>query len=283
MNTSAWTNSAGNSAPAHRGWLAISRQRAFLTHLAASALIVGVACSLIFFLWYPYPYFQAAGAWNVLRVLIGVDLVLGPLLTVVVFKPGKRGLKLDLAIIAVVQLAALVYGLTIIYRERPYFTVFAVDRFFVLARHDIDSTELAIAESEGRIDVKPLRGPVLTVASRPTDEAQRQKLLDDTIFGGKPDIERRPEFWRRFADEAQQVIDRQRPLSALRAARPDAADAIARLTAKHGVAEDRIGFLPLTAKNRDLTFVIDATTGAPLDVIDVDPWIDVAPTDGAAR
>ena len=108
-----------------KSWLEISRRRAFLTHLALSATIVGIACAAIFFIWYPRPYFEATGAWHVLRVLIGVDLVLGPLLTLIVFKPGKWGLKFDLCAIALVQLAALIYGLTTIYEERPYFTVFA--------------------------------------------------------------------------------------------------------------------------------------------------------------
>jgi len=262
--------------PPRKGWLEVSRPRAFLTHLGTSATIVGVACALVFFVWYPYPYFQAVGAWSVLRVLIGVDLVLGPLLTLVVFKPGKRGLKLDLAIIAVVQLAALVYGLTVVHRERPFFTVFALDRFYVLAEHEADPAQVAAAEASGRIDRQPRRGPLLVVANRPTDEAALRKLLEETVFGGRPDIERRPEFWRRFSDESRQIVERRRPLSQLRAARPDAARRIAALTADLGVAEDELGFLPLVGKNRDLSFIVDAT-GAPLGVLDVDPWIDSTP------
>src|SRR5688500_20304254 len=104
-------------------WLQISRSRAFSTHLAFSAVIVGAVCALIFFVWYPHPYFQAVGAWNVLRILVGVDLVLGPVLTLILFKPAKRGPKLDLAFIPCVQVAALCHALTVICRDRPYFTV----------------------------------------------------------------------------------------------------------------------------------------------------------------
>lgn len=253
-------------------WLAVSRKRAFLTHLGFSATIVGVVCALIFFVWYPYPYFHAMGAWNVLRVLIGVDLVLGPLLTLIVFKPGKRGLKFDLAFIAVMQLAALVYGLTAIYGDRPYFTVFAVDRFHVLAERDAEPQELAAARAAGRVTSKPLGGPLLVVAVFPTDLATQQRLLDETLFRGLPDVERRPEFWEPFAERASLVQRVQRPLSGLRLEQPSAARAIDALTANLGLPESRLGYVPLIAKNRDVAFIVDAETGAPLDVLDVDPW-----------
>ena len=182
-----------------------------------SAAIVGSACAIIFFVWYPHPYFLATGAWTVLRVLIAVDLGLGPLCTLIVFKPGKRRLKFDLAAIALVQLAALVYGVISIYQDRPYYTVFAVDRFYVLAGEDVDRDELARREREVRIGEKPLCGPLLVAASRPTDAAG--------------------------------------------------------LPARLGLPEERLAFLPLIARNRDLSFVVDAQSGAPLEGLDVDPWI----------
>ncbi len=274
MDTSTTATPNTHSGPRRRSGLAISRKRAFLTHLGLSTLIVGAACALIFLLWYPHPYFQAVGAWNVLRVLIGVDLVLGPLLTLIVFKPGKPGLRFDLSVIAVVQLAALIYGMTAIYRERPYFTVFALDRFFVLAMRDVDLAQFADAKAAGRLGDKPFRGPLLAVATVPADGAEFQKLLDETVFGGKADIERRPEFWSRYEEQAAQVVRRARPLALLRTARPQGATRIAALPAKVGAPESRLSFVPMIAKNRDVSLVVDATTGAPIEVLDVDPWID---------
>lgn len=260
----------------------MSRGRAFLTHLAASATIVGSACAIIFLVWYPHPYFIATGAWSVLRVLIGVDLGLGPLLTLIVFKPGKRGLKFDLAAIALVQLAALVYGVTSIYQGRPYFTVFAIDRFHVLARGEVDPAELARRAQVQPIGEKPVRGPLLVAASRPADSAGMQRLLDETVFRGMPDIERRPEFWGPFAENAANIASHAKPLAVLRAARPDSAARIAALPTRLGLPEERLGFLPLIARNRDLSFIVDRITGAPLDVLDIDPWIGDAQAPPAA-
>jgi hypothetical protein len=151
--------------------------------------------------------------------------------------------------------------------------VFALDRFFLLSGPDVDAAKLAEGRAAGRVDDKPLRGPVLVMANRPTDAEGLRRLLDETVFGGQPDIERRPEYWQRFSDEGGQVVGLSRPLTELHAARPDAAAEIAALAAKLGRAEDQIRFLPLVAKNRDVSVIIDAATGTPIDVVDVDPWI----------
>jgi hypothetical protein len=262
------------------GWLEVSRSRAFFTHLGMSASVVGFVCALIFFVWYPHPYFQATGAWNVLRVLVGVDLVVGPLLTLILFKPGKWGLKFDLCVIALVQLAALIYGVSVIYVERPYFTVFALDRFYVLARKDVDQAQLAdpALVAPDKIGAKPLLGPLLVVATRPTDTTGMQRLLEETLFQGKPDIERRPEFWSAYTQQTAQVLTRSRPLTTLKTERPQAAGDIDGLVAALGRAEDKLAFLPVLAKNRDLSMIIDATNGTLLEVLDVDPWVNAPAT-----
>ncbi len=251
-------------------WLAISRGRAFLTHLLSSAVVVGAVCVLVFFVWYPHPYFQISGAWNPLRVLIGVDLVLGPLLTLLLFKPGKKGLWFDLSVILIVQMAALVYGVTVIYGERPYFNVFAVDRFTVLAHSEVDTTEWEKASD--RLGAKPLAGPVLAVAMRPTDPAAQQRLLDETVFGGKPDIDHRPELWVPYRENVSQVLANARPLSTLHSSRPDVRAEIERLPARLGLPAQRLGFVPVAVRERYLALVIDTNTGVPLDVVEQDPW-----------
>ena len=257
---------AARSAPR---WLAISRGRAFLTHLVSSAVIVSAVCVLVFFVWYPHPYFQISGAWNPLRVLIGVDLVLGPLLTALLFKPGKKGLWFDLTVIVVVQLAALVYGVTVIYGERPYFNVFAVDRFTVLTRAEVDAAEWEKASD--RVGAKPLVGPVLAVAMRPTDPAAQQRLLDETVFGGKPDIDHRPDSWVPYREQLSQVAARARPVGTAASSGPDGRARIERLAARLGLPAQRLGLLPVEVRQRYLTLVIDLTTGAPLEALEQDP------------
>ena len=81
--------------------------QAFLIHLGSSAGIVGVIAALMLLLWYPQPWFEHDGGWTVFRLILLVDVVLGPTLTLVVFRRGKPKLQRDLSIIVSVQVAAL--------------------------------------------------------------------------------------------------------------------------------------------------------------------------------
>ncbi|WP_313056119.1 hypothetical protein [Pseudomonas lopnurensis] len=88
-----------------------ARIKAFLMHLAVSAVIALLAVLLVFHIWYPAPLHEALGVTHIFLLLLLADVILGPLLTLVVFKIGKKTLIMDLAVIACLQLAALAYGL----------------------------------------------------------------------------------------------------------------------------------------------------------------------------
>ena len=118
--------------------IAKNRYQAFSVHFLVSLLVVFNFAFLIFSQRYPEPFFSADGGWSILRIIILVDLVLGPCLTLIIYKPGKKGLKFDMSAIAVVQLVALIYGGSILYQERPIFLVFSVDRFVLVSADDIE-------------------------------------------------------------------------------------------------------------------------------------------------
>ena len=250
--------------------LSLSKRRAFLVHLLLSTLVVGTVCTIIFFVWYPGPYFDARGAWSILRVLVGVDLILGPTLTLILYKPGKPGLLFDLIVIAVIQLSALIYGTTVFYQERPYFTVFAVDRFQVLARGEVDETNVDLDE----LGDKPFVGPLLVAAVLPDDPAEFQRLLEEVLFEGKPDLERRPEYWRRYEERRSDVVARAMSLERLADARPGARRQIETLLREN----PGLVYLPLVSGGRDLAFVIDPETAMPVEIVAVDPWLTGAPS-----
>ena len=94
----------------------MTKVRAFAIHSIITVAILLAVLGLMRFVWYPTPYFEIEGGWKGWSLLTGVSLALGPLLTLIVFKPGKRGLKFDLSCIVLAQLAALIYGGTIIYQ-----------------------------------------------------------------------------------------------------------------------------------------------------------------------
>jgi len=254
----------------------MSRIRAFLTHLAISASVVGAALAIIFFVWYPAPYFQVAGAWNVVKVLVTVDMIVGPLMTLMLFRSGKPGLLFDLSVIALIQVTALGYGLTVIYSERPYFVVFAVDRFEVLARKDVDESTI----TDDRLRQKAWAEPIYVAATLPDTLEAQQQLIND-ILDGKPDIERRPEFWSPYAEHTGEVMEKATPLAELGRERPDATKYTNHIIAAHEDGE-RLSGVPVIGKHGVYVLVIEPEHKKPVGLIPIDPWIP-PPEESAAK
>ena len=114
-----------------------TRWQAAAIHLGISAAIALAVVGAMRIAWYPAPYFDAAGGAMLLLLLVGVDVVVGPLLTLVVYSPQKKHLHADLAVIAALQLAALAYGVSVMYGARPVYVAFAGDRFELVAANAI--------------------------------------------------------------------------------------------------------------------------------------------------
>ena len=122
------------------------KAKAFAIHFGISFAIFIILLYFIIFHWYPTPFFTTDGGWQGIRLIVFVDLVLGPALTFVVFNPIKkttRHLKMDLSLIAVCQIAALVWGTWVVHNERPYLVVFSDQTFYGLPYYQIKETGLA--------------------------------------------------------------------------------------------------------------------------------------------
>ena len=116
----------------------MSRWKAFAIHLSVSILVFLILLTVILTVWFPGILFSIDGGWTGLRIVVGVDVVLGPLLTLIVFKSGKPGLKFDLTCIAIAQIACMTAGMWIVYQERPLALVLAYDTFYSLARQEFE-------------------------------------------------------------------------------------------------------------------------------------------------
>ena len=89
----------------------IPRLRAGLIHLSISSVVALMAVGIVFLIWYPHPLHTAAGVTEIFLIVLGVDVVIGPLLTTLVYRQGKKSLRFDLSTIALLQLLAFSYGL----------------------------------------------------------------------------------------------------------------------------------------------------------------------------
>ena len=101
--------------------LLVSKLKATGIHLLMSLAIFAYLAYQIVYIWYPEPYFSVDGGLQGIRLVAAVDLVLGPVITFLIFDLSKRRREIifDLAIIITIQFAALAYGVHTTYTQRP--------------------------------------------------------------------------------------------------------------------------------------------------------------------
>lgn len=247
----------------------MSRWKAAAIHLSISACIAAIAAGLIFGLWYPPAYRTAAGADQLVLLLIGVDVTLGPLLTLVVYKAGKWGLRFDLAMIALFQCAAFLYGMSVVTRARPAFVVAAIDRFVLVPANDLDAADLA---KGGKPEFRSLSwtGPRLVGVQMPTDAKTRTDLLFSGLAG--KDIEKYPEYYVDYPSVATDLLTHAKPVDDLIRKHPQSRDTIEAFLADHHHNAIEAVWLPVRGPRADLTMLLDRTTGTPLGALPLDPW-----------
>lgn len=248
----------------------MSRWKAALIHLCISAAIAAAVSALLLLVWYPPPYFRAGGGGHLLMVLVGVDVTLGPLITLIIFRHGKPGLKFDLVVIGIVQAVALAYGCSVIVRTRPVFLVAAVDRFVLVDANQIAAKDLARA-AQPQWRRLSWTGPVLVGSELPTDPKKHNALLFTSLSTGK-DVQDFPEYYVPYANAAKGLLARAQPIAALRKLHPDRTGYIDDWLRRHRRAPSQVAWVPIQARQGDLTMLLDATNGAPLGAVALDPW-----------
>jgi hypothetical protein len=247
----------------------MSRWKAAAIHVSISVLIGLISATLIFFVWYPHPYSHAAGADKLILLLLGVDVVLGPLLTLIVFRAGKWGMRFDLIVIAIAQACAFLYGTSVVVRARPAFVVANIDRFSLVTANDIDDADYAKA-TRAEFRSPPWTGPRIIGALPPTDIAERNKIVLSGP-GGK-DIDVMPQYYVDYPEVAQDLLLRAKTIGELTSSHPDAKGPIEEWLRERGQTATEVKWVPLTSHRATLTMLLDAKTGATLDALPVTPW-----------
>jgi hypothetical protein len=247
-----------------------ARVRASLIHLSLSALVAATFGCVVFFVWYPAPYGAASGVLPIFFLLVGVDVTLGPFITLIIFNTKKKSLRFDMAVIVVIQLVALGYGMRSVFSERPVFIVFNVDRFDVVPANDIEAASLQRAR-DPQFRTLPWTGPIVVGASIPSDREQRNALLFSSAQGG-PDLPQLPEYYRPLSDVAEDIKSRLKPVSELRSRNAQASSGQLRKLEPYEKGGASFGYVPLRGKSKDFTVIMDHQTGKIVDILRLDPW-----------
>lgn len=239
-----------------------------LRHAGVSLAVATLAAILVYQFWYPMPYRAMLGIGSIFLILISVDVVCGPLLTLLLANPQKsrREMALDLTVVGAIQAAALVYGLHAVWSGRPVVLAFETDRIVVVSANEIESADLPSAPP-GYQQLSFVG--VLKVATRkPKDNAEFFQSIDLSLAGFSPAM--RPAWWQPMNTQREQMRIVAKPLAELMARRPEQADGLHIAAVNSGFSVDALSYLPLTSsKTKDwialLNDSMDMVGHAPVD------------------
>ena len=250
-----------------------SRLKAAGIHLGISLVLALMAALLVFFVWFPYPYNKISGGDSLFLLIVSVDVIMGPLLTLAIFniaKPRKE-LRRDLAVIATLQLLALGYGMWTVALSRPVYLVYEIDRFRVVHAVDVPTELLDRATPEFR--QLPLFGPRIISVRNFSNENEKTEMTFAALAGVS--IAARPEMWQSYAQARPQILGGMKPVAELKARMPARVTDIDNALKAAGALSRPAGsvaYVPMVGRGLFWTVLLDAQTAEVIAFVPVDSF-----------
>lgn len=243
----------------------MTRQKAAFIHLLISSIALTLLTLMTIFIWYPPPYYRYEGVLQILQLLVLVDVVLGPVITFIVFKQGKPGLKFDLSIIATIQIAAFLYGTYTIYSQFPAYLLYANGQFLTVPISSIDQEKLPDPQLKRSWEI----GPKLVMAKVPEDTKSQLAFTVAQITEGKT-IADYPEYYQAYAPDLEQLADQKLDVESLMAVtgNPEVIEPF--LRQRQLLASD-FYLLKFSGKSKLGVIVLNRNDGMPSGFLDIIP------------
>ena len=240
------------------------RIKFFLGHLSASILIALCLSVIVFFYWYPWPLAKAVGVTHLFCMLLIIDLIIGPLFGLLVYKQGKKTLKFDLATVIVLQIAALGYGFYTIGQGRPAWIVYNSLSFVVVKNSDIEPKYLQKAETKFQ-QPSWLHPNIVAIQSIYT--SQQKQIFDSPDQEHNNAINRHPAYYTDFANAKIRLQMNSSPVSALE--QYNDKQMVFDTLRKYPKADAWMG---LSAPVQDMVVLINKEKGEVVKIVDLRPW-----------
>ncbi|WP_277559499.1 TfpX/TfpZ family type IV pilin accessory protein [Acinetobacter beijerinckii] len=240
------------------------RIKFFLSHLSISVLIALIVIWVVFFIWYPAPVAKAVGVTHLFLMMLVIDIIIGPILGLLVYKEGKKSLKLDLAIIIVIQLSALCYGVYSIAQGRPVWVVYSIDRFELVKNNEIFDQNIQAAQSQYRNP--SWLGPRFVAMQLSQSIEQRNNEMFNEVFSGIS-LAQHPERYVPLTNVKTLIQQRTQKLELLK--QFNDSQSVQKILAKYPQAT---GYVPLKANAVDMTVLVNKEKGEVVKIVDLRPW-----------
>jgi len=238
-------------------------------HFLVTLTLAAVAAALIFVVWFPDPFETMIGGTELFLLVVGCDLALGPLISLVIYdsRKSRRALVFDYAVVGVIQILALVYGVHTLAATRPVYVAFNHDRIEIVSAGDIRDDELAAAKSPIYASL-PLTGPKLISITVPA--ADQQDAMFQSVEGNEEHM--RPRFYGPYETQLAQIRARAKTIQELEEKHPKSKPLLDKARTGLPVPAQRVRWLPVHHRKGFWTALIDIENGKPLEYVDFDPY-----------
>lgn len=240
------------------------RIRFFLSHLGFSILISFLILFWVFFVWYPAPLAKAVGVTHIFLMLISIDMIIGPLLGLIVYKEGKKTLRSDLAVVILIQISALCYGVYSIGQGRPSWIVYNIDRFDLVRNNEIIQDNIL----KTKVDYKKasLFKPEYVAIQQSQDIKQRTDDMFTETMGGVS-LAQFPERYQPLNSVTDKIQNKSQGFDVLN--QFNQKQQVENIVKKYPTAT---AWLPLKANAIDMVVLINKEKGEVVKIVDLRPW-----------
>jgi hypothetical protein len=238
------------------------RLKLFSLHLLSSATVLTLILGSLYLGWYRWPGWYLTDVTRVVLVMVCVDVVLGPTLTLIIAnqKKSRRELTRDIGIIVAVQLCALTYGSASLWHGRPLYYAFSENVLQLVQAYDISAKEAAI----GRQQNPPFAPhwynlPRWIWAPLPQDPKEQEEVVLDAINGGD-DVISMPKYFKRWEDGLPSLRSQLKKVEAVAYFAKGEKSNLAEKMKSAGLPNDQLDTMPLTGRGHPLLAVFDLTS-----------------------
>jgi hypothetical protein len=235
------------------------RLKAFSLHLLSSATVLTLILGSLYFGWYRWPGWYLTDVTRVVVVMVCVDVVLGPTLTLIIAnqKKSRRELTRDIGIIVAVQLCALTYGSVSLWSGRPLYYAFSENVLQLVQAYDINADEAKLGrEQNPGLAPHWYSLPRWIWAPLPQDAGEARRIVSSSITGGD-DVTSMPRYFRRWEEGLSALRSQLKKVDDVAYfAKSDKKKLKDRMQAA-GLADDQPSTMPLTGRGHPLLAVID--------------------------
>lgn len=228
-----------------------------LRHLLVSILVAAISAAWVYGLLYPAPWQAMLNTSNIFLLLLSVDVICGPLLTLILASPKKslRERWLDFSFIGVLQVLALLYGLYSLWLARPVVLAFEADRLVVVTAPQVQVENLHHAPTT--LQNLPWWGVQKVSTRKAANVNELMQSIDMDLQGISPAM--RPDWWQPWDSAQAAMNERAKPIADLLERSPQDAAVLHAAIQKTGLPSQQLRYLPLTSsKSKEWIALLDA-------------------------